>query len=529
MSSNNRLTAVVYIRFSSEEQAAGHSVERQKANIESYCNREGLKISETLIDEGLSAFKGHHVAKGNLGRFLAEADKGLHSGKALVVEHLDRLSRLGISKTSELLNRIHKAGIEVHITQENRVIRSSDDLLTAIMNVIGSYSGQEYSKKLRERVHGAWMKKKHQSDNGNAITSIAPAWLIAQVGKPFQIDQNRANIVRKIFELSANGLGKRLIARRLSEQKVPTFGRSKAWSQSSVGDILTNRAVLGEYQPHTGKRAERRPEGEPRADFYPAIIGASLWQRVQDTLAGRRSAKLAGRTGKVRNLFSGLVFDITNGEPVSMYYIDKGTKSSRNLSTEKTSAGKPNTVNYARFERGFLEFLDALDWKAVLDVAESEEIKAAEDAVAQLKIEIQRVEDQIARVTDLLIDTPSQTLKDRLIKLEAQSEGDSAKLQAAAERLDAVKRKHNDLLDESVVFSALADGGIETRARLREEIRRKVARIEFIAFHSPFIKGANWPEDQTAAVVHFVNGARRVIVLTATGITATGELPALMR
>jgi DNA invertase Pin-like site-specific DNA recombinase len=524
------MLAIAYVRFSSEEQADGHSVERQRANIQAYCQRAGLEISETLVDEGHSAFKGHHITKGQLGRFLAEADKGRHSGKALVVEHLDRLSRLGISKTSELLNRIHKAGIEVHITQENRVIRSADDLLTAIMNVIGSYSGQEYFKKLRKRVSGAWMKKKHQSNNGHAITSISPSWLIAQVGKPFQVNEERANIVRTIFELSANGLGKRLIARRLTEQKVRTFGRSDAWSQSSVGDILTNRAVLGEYQPHTGKRAERRPEGDVRTDFYPAIIDAALWQRVQDTLSDRRSARLAGRTGKVRNLFSGLLFDVTDGAPRAMHFIDKGTKSTRNLSTEKTSSGKPNTVNYARFERGFLEFLDALDWKSVLDVAESEEIKAAEIELASLKIENQRTNDQIARVTDLLIDTPSQSLKERLLKLEAQSEGHKTALQTAKERLAAVKRKHSDLLDSTVIFSALASGDIQTRARLREEIRRKVARIEFVAFGSNFMKVKgdwlpDWSENQTAAMVHFVNGARRFIILTDTGITATGELP----
>ena len=46
-------------------------------------------------------------------------------------------------------------------------------------------------------------------------------------------------------------------------------GRASAWSAGSVGQLVTNRAVLGEYAPRqtkvdaeTGKRT-RVPDGEP--------------------------------------------------------------------------------------------------------------------------------------------------------------------------------------------------------------------------------------------------------------------------
>ena len=48
------------------------------------------------MDDGYSAFKGHHISKGALGRFLTLADKGKYKGYALVVEQMDRLSRQGI-------------------------------------------------------------------------------------------------------------------------------------------------------------------------------------------------------------------------------------------------------------------------------------------------------------------------------------------------------------------------------------------------------------------------------------------------
>ncbi len=519
---------IAYIRFSSEEQADGHSIERQLDNVKAYCARAGLRISETLIDEGLSAFTGHHLSEGKLGLFLEEVDQGQHKGKALIIEHMDRLSRLGIAGTNDLLARLHKGQVEVHITQENRIIRSGDDLLTALQNIISAHFANDYSKKLKERVGAAWNKKKHQHQSGLAITSITPAWLIGEVGKPFQVNEDRVRIVREIFRLAETGLGKRLIARRLNEQGLPTWGRSQIWAHSSVGDILVNRSVLGEYQPHTGKRAERKPEGEARIGFYPVIIDLAQWNRVQDTLSGRRSGQFSGRNGQARNLFSGLVFDATGERPELMRFIDKGKGDQRYLATIKTDDKKPNSVRYDRFERAFLEFLDALDWLKILSVEERAEIHALESDAASIQAAIDQTESKIGRVIDLLVDTPSQTLKDRLAAMEIQAQADRAQLQAVTDRLETRRRKNMDLLDDSVVFSKLADErDVETRTRLRQEIRRKVNRIEFVAFNSQFITGEGWPEKQTAALVKFVNGATRIVVLTTDGsmITATGELP----
>src|SRR5215469_12581763 len=81
-------------------------------NIKAYAERKGWELAETLIDEGLSAFKGEHLSRGKLGTFLRAADKGRYRGHALVIEQLDRLSRLGITETSDLLRRIVKAGLE---------------------------------------------------------------------------------------------------------------------------------------------------------------------------------------------------------------------------------------------------------------------------------------------------------------------------------------------------------------------------------------------------------------------------------
>jgi hypothetical protein len=77
-----------------------------------------------------------------------------------VLQRLDRLSRLGIDQTHVLLRRLLDAGIIVHVTEENRTIKSMDDLMTVIQNVIRSFADHEYSKKLSERMIKACQKRK---------------------------------------------------------------------------------------------------------------------------------------------------------------------------------------------------------------------------------------------------------------------------------------------------------------------------------------------------------------------------------
>jgi DNA invertase Pin-like site-specific DNA recombinase len=84
-------------------------------------------------------------------------------------------SRLGIDQTNVLLRRFLNDGVIVHITEENRAIRSLDDLLTVIMNAVQGFAAQEYTNKLRERIAKTWRSKREKITG--PITQKCPAWL----------------------------------------------------------------------------------------------------------------------------------------------------------------------------------------------------------------------------------------------------------------------------------------------------------------------------------------------------------------
>jgi len=118
--------ALAYIRFSNEEQGKGSTIKRQRDEITAHVQRNNLEWRDiedvdTFTDDGLSASKGDHLSGGKLGRLMAEIDAGKYRGSVLVVEKLDRFSRLGIDDTWDLSRRVKKGGLELHLAKAGRV------------------------------------------------------------------------------------------------------------------------------------------------------------------------------------------------------------------------------------------------------------------------------------------------------------------------------------------------------------------------------------------------------------------------
>lgn len=69
-------------------------------------------------------------------------------------------------------------------------------------------------------------------------------------------------------------------------------------------------------------------------------------------------------------------------------------------------------------------------------------------------------------------------------------------------RLSDIRQQNRELLDESAVYSKLADAvDLQTRIRLRSEIRKKVKEIRL-----------HFETENVRAMAQFTNGARRYMV-----------------
>jgi len=103
--------AFTYIRFSSSVQSKGDSVDRQNEYIESWLEKHPeVELSDlSFIDKGRSAFKKTHL-KYDLGKLLKAVEDGtIPKGSYILVEAIDRLSRMDeltlISIVSNIINK----------------------------------------------------------------------------------------------------------------------------------------------------------------------------------------------------------------------------------------------------------------------------------------------------------------------------------------------------------------------------------------------------------------------------------------
>ena len=160
-----------------------------------------------------------------------------------------------------------------------------------------------------------------------------------------------------------------------------------------------------------------------------------------------------------------------------------------------------------------MHFLDQLDLTTIVDVADSSEIARLEAEIAELNVRISRTEEQITKLVDklLTLDTPAAALNKRLLELEATVAEDKKIRELVEKQLAEAKHKHHDLLDRSVLYASLSKAkDIETRSRLRQEIRRKVSRIELhFGLDGWFC----------VADVNFVKNVIRGLIFTANGET----------
>ncbi|MDB5524886.1 MAG: hypothetical protein JWM58_2649, partial [Rhizobium sp.] len=107
--------AYSYIRMSTEKQIKGDSLRRQIEWSKSYALRHNLDLQDrSFRDIGVSAWKGKNRTDGRLGVFIDLVKEGsIPANSYLLVENLDRLSRMHALDALDLFREILKTGVTV--------------------------------------------------------------------------------------------------------------------------------------------------------------------------------------------------------------------------------------------------------------------------------------------------------------------------------------------------------------------------------------------------------------------------------
>lgn len=193
---------------------------------------------------------------------------------------------------------------------------------TVLRNVFNEWYCRDTSRKIRA-------VKRAQGMAGKPVTSHAPfGYTIDESGK-FQIDEETASVVRKIYSLCLSGYGPTQIARMLYEQEIPTPGTVEyyrtgstrcyypdypcKWSATTIGHILAYREYTGcivNFKTTTQSyKCKKTINNDPEKVVYfegahEVIIDSVTWERVQKLRENRRRPNRYGEM----SLFSGLLY-----------------------------------------------------------------------------------------------------------------------------------------------------------------------------------------------------------------------------
>lgn len=427
-----------YIRFSTKAQEKGASIERQQQAIDKVCAERGWVVDEVIQDLGRSAWKGHHLNDAaGLGDFANRVREGLiPRGSILIIENVDRLSREEPIDVLTWMVDLNRQGLSFLFAEGNTLFdHNTFRGQEAGWRLFQLWGGSERAKGESDRksdfMRKAW-RKKHEAaaDRHEVMSSQAPLWLnVREDRSGFDENKDRADVVREIYQLCADGISIRGIVRTLNGRAYKAWGpQGKAygrdgWSMTSVRRLLIAPQVEGDYIPKSVQ------EGQPSriVGYYPRIVDAGLVARAREALETRKTGVLGSNSNKFNNLFSGLARCARCGG--KMEFRKPWSKGNNGPETRR---GYYNCLNAslkrgcdvtATFRYGAFEdaAIDALLSRALDDTffRIGTEARDRQIQLAEAEKKVRDLQVHVDRAVDYLLTNSSRAVQGRLEKVEA--------------------------------------------------------------------------------------------------------------
>ena len=329
----NRITAL-YCRLSQDDGREGesNSIVNQKALINEYARKNHFKNLRFFVDDGYSGTTFDRPA-------FREMEKMIENGEigTVIVKDMSRLGRnyLQVGMYTDI----------VFPENDVRFIAINDNVDSAVqtefdMTPIRNFCNELYARDTAKKIKSTFKMK---GESGKHLTTNLPFGYIKDKDDKdkWLIDEPAAIVVRKIFNLCANGLGPLQIAKRLRAEEVliPTAYYAQRdgklyerdpfnWDQKTVAGILERVEYLGHTVNFktTSKnyKSKKRIQNPPEKQMifkntHPAIIRDELFETVQKIREGKRRPTATGKmsllSGKVicADCKSKLHYCTTNG------------------------------------------------------------------------------------------------------------------------------------------------------------------------------------------------------------------------
>ena len=247
-------TAVIYARYSSDNQSE-QSIEGQLRVCNEYAKSHDILILNTYIDRAMT---GTNDNRPDFQRMMKDSCK--REWDYVLVYKIDRFSR------NKYETAMHKKTLKdngVRLLSAMEYIPDSPEaiILESMLEGYAEYYSAELSQKVRRGMNET--RRKGNFTGGFIIYGYKV------VDHKVVIDEDKADVVRFIYEKYANGMYVKDIIKALTEKGI--FNNGKPFARNTVYNILKNEKYAGIY----------RHNDEIFDNIYPAIVGEDIYSKVR--------------------------------------------------------------------------------------------------------------------------------------------------------------------------------------------------------------------------------------------------------
>ena len=320
---NGKITAL-YERLSRDDDLTGdsNSIINQKKMLEDYAKANGFTNCVHFTDDGWS---GGSFDRPSWKRMIEGIEKGEIA--AVLVKDLSRVGRdyLQVGFYTEVMFR--EKGVRfIAITNGVDSDKRESSEFAPFLNIMNEWYIRDCSRKITTVLRARSMSGKHTSNHCiygyRKDPNNKDHWII---------DEEAAEVVRRIYRMAIEGKGPYEIARILATEKVerPSYYLAQrgmgnhqsnynaadpyTWRGGTVADILSKQEYMGHtvnFRTYKESYKDKRVKMTPKEDLVifentqEAIIDKETWERVQ-TL--RKTIRRTDSIGKA-NPLTGLMF-----------------------------------------------------------------------------------------------------------------------------------------------------------------------------------------------------------------------------
>ena len=277
-----------YCRVSTDSEDQLHSFAAQVRYYEYYADsRDEFVLVDIYADEGIS---GTDMKKRDeMNRMIRDCEKGKID--YIIVKSVSRFAR----NTQDLISTIrHLKSLNVTVFFEEQNIDTSKLNSEMFLTFPGMMAQQE-SESISGNVR--WGIRKSM-ESGN-YTPHTPPYGYDISDQELVVNEQQAQIIRRVFEMYLSGFGKQCIADTLNNEGIKSPGGNTKWYHTTISYILNNERYMGDallqkrFRTNTLPYTRKMNKGE-LAKYYveesnPAIVTKETYHFAQNLQKKRES------------------------------------------------------------------------------------------------------------------------------------------------------------------------------------------------------------------------------------------------